>query len=372
MDFSYLMPTRVLFGRGCVVRHGDDWAGFSRRVLIVTGRRSARACGALSDVCSVLDRLRVPFELYDRIQPNPTVDNVRDAASLARSHRADGVIGIGGGSPMDAAKAVALLATNDPDDAALFSGPYPHAPLPVLAVPTTAGTGSEVTPYAILTDEADQTKKNLAHPGLFPRVALLDPRYLEALPRPVMIHTALDALSHAVESLLSARNREMSALAALAAIDAVGPALTVLAGGDTPDEAGLERLLYGSMLAGTAIAQTGTTMVHAMGYSLTFFQGVDHGKANAVLLCEAMKFCEAANRDMIQTILNRLGVRTIDDLQAMFDRLIGRLEPLPDDRTALFTEKAMATRSIDNTVPRPTADDISALYQRALGRSDRS
>jgi alcohol dehydrogenase class IV len=371
MHFSYLMPTRVLFGRGCIAEYGDNWAGFARKVLIVTGRRSARACGALADVCSVLDRLDVPWVLYDRIRPNPSVDNVREAVNLAREHRVDGVIGIGGGSPMDAAKAVALLLTNDLDDTALFTGPYPAAPLPVAAVPTTAGTGSEVTPYAILTDEKDQTKKNLAHPGLFPRVAFLDPGYLDALPRTVMIHTALDALSHAVESVLSARNHEMSAMASMAAIEAIGPALTGLADGRMPDDRCREMLLYGSMLAGTAIAQTGTTMVHAMGYSLTFFQGFDHGKANAVLLCEALRFCENANRDKVRNMLDRLGFDSIDGLQNLFDRLIGRPESLPDDQLALFTDKAMATRSIDNTVPRPTANDILALYKRALGRGER-
>lgn len=372
MDYLYLMPTALFFGQGCIRIHESRFAAYGKKALIVTGKTSARACGALADVCAALDRQQVAWVLYEAILPNPSIFHVREAAHLARTQQVDLIIGIGGGSPMDAAKAVALLATNDLDDATLFSGNYPAEPLPVLVVPTTAGTGSEVTPYAILTDVNDQTKKNLAHPGLFPRAAFLDSRYLEALPFEGMVHTALDALSHAVESYLSARNTAMSAMFALEAIRCVGPGLIALAGGEKPEGPGLDRILHGSMLAGMAIAQTGTTMVHAMGYSLTFFHHMDHGKANAVLLCQALRFCFVSNSDKIRRILGILDMETIDELQAMFDGLIGRPQALPDDQLVLFTQKAMATKSIANTVPEPSADDILGVYRRALGQEGTS
>lgn len=366
MNLSFLMPTRVIFEKDCLKTHGRFVADWGKKALIVTGRRSAKTCGALDDLCGALDNLSIPWVHYNGILPNPSIENVREAALIARSEKVDLVIGIGGGSPMDAAKAVAVLAVNDLDDQALFTGPYPVSPLPVLAVPTTAGTGSEVTPYSILTDVADRTKKNLSHPDLFPKMAFLDARYLEALPREVTVNTALDALSHSVESILSARNHPMSAMAAMASLKELGPCLNHLDKHDTPDILIREKLLYGSMLAGVAIAQTGTTMVHAMGYSLTFFHDVDHGKANAVLLCEAMRFCHEANREKIEGMLELLGVDSIDTLQELFTRLIGRPDPVPEDQLELFTEKAMAAKSIENTVPRPTAGDILDVYRRSL------
>lgn len=149
---------------------------WGEKAVIVTGKHSAKACGALKDMCEALDSQSVSWLHYDRILPNPSIENVREAAEMARNEGADMVIGIGGGSPMDAAKAVAVLAVNDLDDDSLFKGPYPVPPLPVIAVPTTAGTGSEVTPYSILTDVKDQTKKNLLHPDLFPKPTARDIR----------------------------------------------------------------------------------------------------------------------------------------------------------------------------------------------------
>lgn len=366
MNVSYLMPTRVFIERDCIKTQGAQLGAWGKKAVIVTGKHSAKACGALKDVCDVLNRQSIPWIHYDGILPNPSIENVREAAAMARTHGADMVIGIGGGSPMDAAKAVAVLIVNDLADEDLFKGPYPVSPLPVIAVPTTAGTGSEVTPYSILTDVKDQTKKNLSHPGLFPKLAFLDARYLEALPREVTVNTALDALSHAVESHLSARNHPMSAMFALESIKELGPCLKHLAGHGTPDPSIREKLLYGSMLAGVAIAQTGTTMVHAMGYSLTFFHHVDHGRANAVLLCEAMRFCHEKNKDKIKVILKLLDVESIQAMQDLFTGLIGKPGTISQDDMDLFTEKAMQTKSIDNTVPKPTARDIRMIYEKAL------
>ncbi|MBU1169670.1 MAG: iron-containing alcohol dehydrogenase [Proteobacteria bacterium] len=367
MDFSYLMPTRVFFGKNCIRANGVHMGAHGKKALIVTGKQSARACGALGDVCHALEKQSVAWSLYEKVLPNPSIENVREAAAMAREEAVDHVIGIGGGSPLDAAKAVAVLAVNDLDDDILFSGPYDVAPLPVLAVPTTAGTGSEVTPYSILTDVRDKTKKNLSHPGLFPRAAFLDAAYLGGLPYHVTVHTGLDALSHAVESYLSVRSNEMSALVAIHSIKVLGPCLKSLVTDQNPEEPIREKLLYGSMLGGVAIAQTGTTMVHAMGYSLTFFNHMDHGKANAVLLCEALRFGYGENKNRIDHILDILGMKRIDDLQALFDSLIGRPEPCLDDELSLFTEKAMMSKSILNTRPQPTAGDIFDLYKRALG-----
>lgn len=367
MDFSYLMPTRVFFGKDCITNQGSIFGSYGNKALIMTGKRSARACGALKDVCDALERQSIAWVLYEKVIPNPSIENVRDAARLGMAEHVDMVIGIGGGSPMDAAKAVAVLTVNDVDDDTLFTGPYPTWPLPVIAVPTTAGTGSEVTPYSILTDMNEKTKKNLSHPGLFPKAAFLDAQYMSTMPFDVTVNTGLDALSHAVESYLSRRNQAMSEMAALHAIEILAPCLKSFVATPNPDLSVREKLLYGSMLGGIAIAQTGTTMVHAMGYSLTFFHHMDHGKANAVLLCEAMRFGYEENMEKIDRILGLFGMSCMDELQSLFESLIGRPQPIADEELVLFADKAMLTKSIANTVPQPSHGDIVALYKKALG-----
>ncbi|RPJ81369.1 MAG: iron-containing alcohol dehydrogenase, partial [Deltaproteobacteria bacterium] len=295
MELTYQMPTQVVFGKGCVEKHGDIFGHHGKKALLVTGKTSARISGALEDVCAALSNVSVSWSVYDEIQPNPSIENVRDASEKARSEKADCIIGIGGGSPMDAAKAVAVLAVNDLDDNTLFNGPYGKMPLPVIAVPTTAGTGSEVTPYSILTDMNNKTKKNLSHASLFPKAAFLDATYTEKLPYDVTVNTAIDAFSHSVESILSRKSNVMSTMIALESLRMIGPALGLLDDTRKIDFETREKLLLGSMLAGVAIAQTGTTVVHAMGYSLTFFNNIDHGKANGLLLCEYLNYVHTHN-----------------------------------------------------------------------------
>ena len=155
---NFYMPTKVYNEKDCVRRHSQELAALGSRALIVTGRHSSRMNGSLQDVEEALLREKIPYAVFDEIEENPSVDTVMRARTVGISEKADFVIGVGGGSPMDAAKAVALMIANPERDARLLyeaqksSSQEPVCPaLPVAAVPTTAGTGSEVTPYAILT-----------------------------------------------------------------------------------------------------------------------------------------------------------------------------------------------------------------------------
>lgn len=132
--FSYEMPTKLYFGKGCVAEAGDDVKALGSKALLVTGRRSAKQNGSQDAVESLLESLGIEWVLFDDVEANPSVETVRKGAALGRQEGVDFVVGIGGGSPMDAAKVIALLCTNELDDAALFKGPY-NAPLPIVAVP---------------------------------------------------------------------------------------------------------------------------------------------------------------------------------------------------------------------------------------------
>ena len=173
MNFSYQMPVKVIMGKDCVRQNTNLFKKGWKKALIVTGKRSAKINGAQDDICHALSACGIQWELFDDVEPNPSVGNVRLGAKAAIEANADVIIGIGGGSPMDAAKAIAFLAVNPVDDDALFQAAFEVEPLPVIAVPTTAGTGSEVTQYSIITVPEEKTKKNLSHPTLFPVIAFL-------------------------------------------------------------------------------------------------------------------------------------------------------------------------------------------------------
>lgn len=367
MDFSFLMPTRVIFGKHCIANNNIEFGKYGHRAFIVTGKTSAVKSGALDDVIKALSGSSIPYLVYNGVLPNPSVENVRAAARLARDFNADMIIGIGGGSPIDAAKAVAVLATQDLDDESLFKGPYIIKPLPVIAIPTTSGTGSEVTPYSILTDAKDETKKNLSHESLYPKIAFLDPSYTLMLPYEITVNTAIDAFSHAVESCLSKRANPMSIMIALESLRLMGSCLFNLCQDLAVSSDKREKFLYASMLAGIAIAQTGTTVVHAMGYSLTYFKNIDHGRANGFLLIEYLRYVSPYNHHKIERILKALDMKDLDELESSINKLLLKPESLSEQEIDIFSQKAILAKSVANTLPPPALDDIKALYRASLG-----
>ncbi len=364
MSLKFFMPTKVCFGRNAVVDNASLLRALGSKALVVTGRRSAKVNGSLRDMEAALQAVDVPYAVYDAISSNPSIKQARDAAGVARSERADLIIGIGGGSPMDAAKAIAVLATNDVDDAGLFSGQFDRPVLPVVAVPTTAGTGSEVTQYSILTNDSIQSKSSIASGAIFPRLALLDPRYLEQLPPDVTANTMVDALSHAVEGYLSVKADSLSSVLARESMSLIGPCLKSLQ--QQPSPATRERLLYASMLAGMVIAQTGTTAVHAMGYSLTYFKDVDHGKANGLLMYEFLRFLDAHHEGRVADLLRYLGLASLSELKDCLQGLLSTELKLTSGEVELYSSIAIRTGNIKNTPVPLTQGDLSDMFTRSF------
>ena len=194
---SFSMPTRIVYGTGCVKAEAQRLV-LGKKALIVTGKTSAKASGALDDV---LDVLSTEYVIFNEVENNPRIDTVVRGSQLARESGCDFIIAIGGGSPLDAAKVIGVLAVNNVDPLSLYRDGWLHKPLPVVAIPTTAGTGSEVTQYAVLTIDEEETKKGLGGPDLFPATAFLDAKYTQSLPQSITVDTAVDALSHLVEIL---------------------------------------------------------------------------------------------------------------------------------------------------------------------------
>jgi alcohol dehydrogenase class IV len=310
------------------------------------------------------------YTLYDKVMSNPTVDCVFEAAELAKSGGYSFVAALGGGSPMDAAKAAAALALTKVRKDELFGAALTDA-LPVAAVPTTAGTGSELTQYAILTNDAAGTKTSVASPALFPRFAFLDARYTAGLDRNITVNTAIDALSHAVEGMLSLRASALSDVLARESIAAIAACFPVLEAAGTIDMDTRRKLLYASALAGMVIANTGTTAVHAMGYLLTYNKNIDHGRANGLLFANFLKFIEEKEKNAgsrrIPAILSALSMKNVDEFGRNLDKLLGVREKLTPAELEQYAETAVKAKNISNCVIRAEREDLLEIFIRSVG-----
>lgn len=366
MNWQWNCPTRIFFGWQAVVKNPEALV-LGKKAFVVCGQGgSARRNGALDDVCRVLAASHIDWAIYDEVQSNPEVEVMREAASMARKEQVDFIIGIGGGSPLDASKAIAVLACNSLRDEELFNAQFASA-LPLAAVPTTAGTGSEVTQYSILTYPAINTKKSIASTLLFPRVALLDPAYTRSLPQDVTIDTAVDAFSHVFEAYLTVRRSPMSDALAREVMSLLGKPLRELGKNNgVPDDGMRYQLLYASMLAGMVISQTGTSIPHALGYSFTYFKGTPHGRANGYILPALAWFLDRKGETRAVQALKMAGFQGIDDFSAVMNELTGPVPLLTGEEMQDFLHICSQARNLSNSLVRPSFDDLRAMLEKVV------
>lgn len=284
-EFQYLMPTKIIFKPGALSELSTLKIQMGKKPFVVTGKYSSKMNGALEKVMEVFPNAVV----FDDVEENPSTETCDRAGQLCRDSQCDWLIGIGGGSPLDVSKVVAGLATNEGKCEHYFGRDlFYNPPLPILAIPTTAGTGSEVTPYAVITNTRSNTKQTIADSKIFPEIALLDPTLTLTLPHRITLSTGLDALSQSMEGLVSKKANPVSDCLAQESCKLIFKWLPkVLA--QPNDMEGRYWLLYASLLSGIVIAQTGTTLVHALGYYYTLNYNVPHGIANALFLIPMFK-----------------------------------------------------------------------------------
>jgi alcohol dehydrogenase class IV len=366
--YSYFTPTHIFAGDGALGANAARLRELGGKALVVTGRNSAEKSGALSDIKAALAQNEQDFVLYNQVEANPTVERCYDAAAAARREHCDFIIAAGGGSPLDAGKAAALLAVEETPPDALFTTP-PRRALPLAAIPTTAGTGSEVTPVAVLTNHAGKTKTSISAPVLFPRFAFLDARYTESLSRTTTVNTAVDALTHAAEGMLSVRASALSDALAVLSLGMIADCADSLSAG-VFDGAVREKLLLASTLAGMVIANTGTTAVHSAGYPLTYFKNIDHGRANGLLFGAYLRFVAASERGLpcrrAEAVCAALRVAGLDALDAFLDGLLGARERLSAAEIEEFSALTEHTRGVKNSRASPTRADLARLFQASF------
>ena len=385
-EFVFYLPTRLFFGEGVIGRVGEETRQFGQRAFVVTDSHLIDKIIGRYRVLDSLEKAGISTVVWDKAPINPPLDAVENGARLARKEKCDLIIGLGGGSVIDAAKGIAVLGTNSPPlDHYLGRNRIRKIPLPLIVIPTTAGTGSEVSPYAVFTNtkETPPEKEIMADPLLFPRLALVDPRLTLSLPRTVTRDSGTDALCHAIESYTSRRSQVFSGMLALEAIRILATCLPRVL--EHPENVGLRsRCSYASVLAGMAIAQTGTTLIHGMGYKLTSHLGLSHGKANGILLPWVSEFNLEEAPAEYALLAESLGenVEDLDEDEPTRLSITGMRRILRSlGQPEITSAKEISGNTIDKFSreiakdkrrlagnPRPaTWRDIARIYRKALG-----
>ena len=286
MNMNVYLPTRLVTGKDCVINNSKLLKNYGNKCLIVTGKSSAKVSGAYADVTKALEDQKMEYVLFDEIGQNPHIEDCMRAAKIAVENNVDFILGIGGGSPLDAAKCIAVFAANDGyNEKDLYSLQWENTPLPIVCVGTTAGTGSEVTSVSVITNSAGR-KKSFKAPTTFPALSLGDYKYTTKLSDYFTRSTAADALAHCVESYFNKTANEISQSYAIRGVQLLLPMLDkmIQEGTEALSEADREQLYNGSIYGGMAINVTGTALPHAVGYLLTEQHQLPHGIACVVFL----------------------------------------------------------------------------------------
>jgi len=288
MDFKFYLPTEIIFGCGKIKELHQLIDKEITTILIVTDKNVFEKPEVCDAVLSQLKDFRI--EVFDDVEENPSFTTIKKGIKIAQDNDVQLILGIGGGSPMDAAKGIAAFAPNKGNIKEYFEGKIlSNDPLPVICIPTTSGTGSEVTPYAVFTDLKVGKKLCFSNPKIFPRFSIIDPNLTYSMPEHVTLNTGVDALIHAIEAYLSIKAFPLNDLFAIRSIKLVLENLNLAS---QNDKEAMNKLAYASMLAGICITHAGTILLHIMAYPLTIYHNIPHGRANAILLPAFIAFME--------------------------------------------------------------------------------
>ena len=307
MSYKFFMPAISLMGADCLKDAGDqvEELGF-KKALIVTDKVLGQI-GIVKKVTDVLDNKNIEYAIYDETKPNPTVKNVNDGLALLKEKECDFVISLSGGSAHDCAKGIALLATNGgeiKDYEGVDKSKKPQ--LPMVGINTTAGTGSEMTLFAIITDEERHIKMALVDKHLTPIIAVNDPMLMLAMPKSLTAATGMDALTHAIEAYVSTAATPITDACAEKAIELISNYL-VNAVENGQDVEARDMMAYAEYLAGMAFNNASLGYVHAMAHQLGGFYNLPHGVCNAILLPHVQEYNKSTSASRLAKIAKIMG-----------------------------------------------------------------
>ncbi|MGD9151891.1 MAG: iron-containing alcohol dehydrogenase, partial [Desulfobacterales bacterium] len=379
-SFSFELPTKIEYGVGTAKSLVDVIKNENFKNLLLVSDEGVLRSGLLKQVSDALDAHHLKWEVFDRVEPNPKDYNVEEGTEIARRFGADCLVAVGGGSPIDCAKAIAVVARQG-GAVRDYEGPGKIGPdvLPLIAIPTTAGTGSEVTFSSVITDSSEKFKFSIKDPKIAPRLALVDPEMTRTMPPALTAATGMDALTHAIEAFTAKAAEPLADAAALYAIELIAVYLkSAVADGDNLEaRAGM---LLGSVLAGIAFSHSDVAAVHCVAEALGGKYDAAHGVCNAVVLPAVMEYNMEYCKEQYARIAVAMGMtyENIDEgarqavmaVQQLAADVhlpeFGALGVQQNDLEELAVNSFKNGSNIDN--PRPmTKDDYLSLFQSLIG-----
>lgn len=382
MSHEFVMPGKVITGKGALQDAKKEFQTAGKKALIVSGKVMERV-GNVKKITEILDELHIQYAIYTEITGEPTDVMIKGGAKVYKEEGCDFLIGIGGGSPLDSMKAIALLAAEQDKTIADFMGKEITTPLPkMIAIPTTAGTGSEATWFTVITDTKTEIKMLLKGPVLMPDTAIVDYTFTMTSPRSVTAAPGLDALIHAVEGYTSKKAQPLTDIFAISAIKRIFKYLPI-AYKDGNNEEAREQMALAALEAGVVITNSSVTIVHGMSRPIGALFHVPHGMSNAMLLSKCLAFAKDGAVERFALLGREIGVANetdSDEVAAdLFIKALGdicreceipTLDEYGIDKEQFMkvTEKmaadAYASSSPSNTRKEVTKQDMINIYQQ--------
>ncbi len=314
MANRFVLNETSYHGAGAIKEIATEVKGRGFKKAFVCSDPDLIKFGVTKKVTDVLDNADIDYEIYSKIKPNPTIQNVQNGVAAFKASGADCIIAIGGGSSMDTAKAIGIIIKN-PDFADVRSlegvAPTTNKCVPIIAVPTTAGTAAEVTINYVITDTEKNRKMVCVDPKDIPVVAVVDPDMMSSMPKGLTAATGMDALTHAIEGYITAAAWELSDMFHLKAIEIISRSLRG-AVENTPE--GREGMALGQYVAGMGFSNVGLGIVHSMAHPLGALYDTPHGVANAIILPTVMEYNAPATGEKYRNIAKAMGVEGVDDM----------------------------------------------------------
>lgn len=384
---AFLIPPVLIIGSGASEKVGEESKKLGvKKALIVTDQIMVKL-GVVEGIKKSLDQNKLQFIVYDGVATEPTVDYVREGLKIFKDNGCDFLIAIGGGSPIDTAKAIAIMVTN-PGSIEDYKGlgKVSKEGVPLIAIPTTGGTGSEVTQFTIITDTKTNVKMLIGSPFIIPKVAIVDPLLTLSSPRGLTAAVGIDALTHAIEAYVSIKAQPMSDIFCLSAIELISGSLRQAWANGNNVEA-REKMMLGALQAGIAFSNSSVALVHGMSRPIGAYFHVAHGASNAALLGVVTEFSLIGNPMRYAHIARAMGenITALTDLEAaqlaakaikalIKDVKIPSLKQLGVEREKLeqlapkMAEDAIASGSPGNNPRQATKEEIVELYKMAYSQ----
>jgi len=312
-EFSFHLPTRIVFGSGTLQNIGKQTRRLGSKAFLVTAKDTMREMGILDQVVQNLREEGVVFEIYEDVEPDPSTDTINQGAAVLRSFKADLVLGLGGGSAIDAAKGMAVAATHPCEDIwdyIIGGNPGSEAigpeTLPILAIPTTSGTGTETTMGSVIRNLSLGSKECLGSEYIAPALAIVDPDLSRSMPQDLTAATGLDALTQCIEAFVSVRSNPLSDALALHGIRLISKYLRVAVHHGDNLEA-RSALSLGAMISGMALSQAGVGAAHAISMVLGGRYGVQHGLGVSLFLADTIQFNAQSSPEKYALVAEAMG-----------------------------------------------------------------